>query len=147
MELHETVTACQTLRELSATLWQPEHVKRGAKLVWLDRADENMTFAAAFPTAPQDDTGVFHILEHSVLCGSERYPVKELYAELMKGSMATFMNAMTFPDKPVAVANCEKSFCDDIFAKALFHFLHYEEKKGKNNVEQNDKTNLYSDSL
>ena len=55
----------------------------------------------AFKTIPTDDTGVFHILEHSVLCGSEKYTVKEPFVELLKGSLQTFLNAMTFPDKTV----------------------------------------------
>ena len=58
-----------------------EHRKSGARLVWLERAEENKTFGIAFQTQPWDDTGIFHILEHSVLCGSERYPVKEPIVE------------------------------------------------------------------
>ena len=67
----------QRIDELEADLWQMEHRKSGARLVWLDRAEENKTFGIAFQTQPWDNTGVFHILEHSVLCASERYPVKE----------------------------------------------------------------------
>lgn len=59
------------------TLHQYTHEKTGARLCWIERAEENKTFAIAFRTIPTDDTGVFHILEHSVLCGSEKYPVKE----------------------------------------------------------------------
>ncbi len=91
----------QRIDELEANLWLMEHQKSGARLVWLERAEENKTFAIAFQTQPWDDTGVFHILEHSVLCGSKRYPVKEPFVELMKSSMNTFLNAMTFPDKTV----------------------------------------------
>ena len=91
----------QRVDELEADLWQMEHQKSGARLVWLERAEENKTFAIAFQTQPWDDTGVFHILEHSVLCGSKRYPVKEPFVELMKSSMNTFLNAMTFPDRTV----------------------------------------------
>ena len=87
------------LDELHATLHTMEHTASGAKLVWLERPDENMTFSIAFPTYPENDTGVFHILEHSVLCGSEHYPVKEPFVELLKSSLNTFLNAMTFPDK------------------------------------------------
>ena len=90
----------QRINELEADLWQMEHQKSGARLVWLERAEENKTFAIAFQTQPWDDTGVFHILEHSVLCGSERYPVKEPFVELMKSSLNTFLNAMTFPEIP-----------------------------------------------
>ncbi len=96
------------LPELSAKFHQLEHEKSGAQLVWLEWAEENKTFGIAFQTQPWDDTGVFHILEHSVLCGSERYPVKEPFVELMKSSLNTFLNAMTFPDKtfyPVSSRN------------------------------------------
>lgn len=87
------------VEELAATLWEMEHEKTGAKLIWLDRSEENKTFGIAFQTQPWDDTGVFHILEHSVLCGSEKYPVKEPFVELLKTSLKTFLNAFTFPDK------------------------------------------------
>lgn len=93
------VRSCRPLEELKAKFYEMEHEKTGAKLVWIDRPEENKTFGIAFETLPWDDTGVFHILEHSVLCGSDRYPVKEPFVELMKSSMNTFLNAMTFPDK------------------------------------------------
>lgn len=67
----------QALAELGGTLYTMEHVKSGAKLVYLERTEVNKTFGIAFQTQPWDDTGAFHILEHSVLCGSRRYPVKE----------------------------------------------------------------------
>lgn len=106
MELNTTVhgflvTAGQDVPELGAVLWELEHERTGTKLVWLERKEENKTFLIAFQTQPWDDTGVFHILEHSVLCGSERYPVKEPFVELMKSSLNTFLNAMTFPDRTV----------------------------------------------
>ena len=96
-----TVKNLRSLPELSGQLWELEHEKSGARLVWLEREDENKTFGIAFRTVPEDDTGVFHILEHSVLCGSEKYPVKDPFVELMKGSLQTFLNAITFPDKTV----------------------------------------------
>ena len=65
------------LSDVKGTLYEMQHVKTGAKLAWLDRADENKTFAIAFKTIPENDTGVFHILEHSVLNGSKKYPVRE----------------------------------------------------------------------
>lgn len=89
------------LTQLDARLHFYRHNKTGAELIWLERASENKTFSIAFQTIPEDDTGVFHILEHSVLCGSEKYPVKEPFVELLKGSLHTFLNAMTFPDKTV----------------------------------------------
>ena len=87
--------------DVDGKLWEMEHAKTGAKLAWLERDDENMTFAIGFKTIPTDSTGVFHILEHSVLCGSDKYPVKEPFVELLKSSMQTFLNAMTFNDKTV----------------------------------------------
>ena len=75
-----------------------EHERTGARLFWLDNGAENMVFSIAFRTVPEDSTGVFHILEHSLLCGSEKYPMKEPFVELLKSSMNTFLNAMTFPD-------------------------------------------------
>ncbi len=77
------------------------HEKTGAALLYFDRPDENKTFSVAFRTLPENDTGVFHILEHSVLNGSRHYPVKEPFVSLLQGSMQTFLNAMTFPDKTV----------------------------------------------
>ncbi len=85
-----------------------EHECTGAKVFWLDNGAENMVFSITFRTLPEDSTGVFHILEHSVLCGSGKYPMKEPFVELLKGSMNTFLNAMTFPDMtmyPVASRN------------------------------------------
>ena len=91
-----------------ADLYTLRHEKTQAELLYFDRADENKTFAIAFKTLPEDDTGVFHILEHSVLCGSEKFPVKEPFVNLLKTSMQTFLNAMTFGDKtlyPVLLSN------------------------------------------
>ena len=98
---HFTVRRVRELPELKAKLWELEHEKNGAQLVWLERADENKTFSIAFKTIPENDTGVFHILEHSVLCGSDKYPVKEPFVELLKSSVQTFLNAITFSDKTV----------------------------------------------
>ena len=94
--------------ELSGNTILMCHEKTGARLFWLDNGAENMVFSIAFRTIPRDNTGVFHILEHSVLCGSRKYPVKEPFVELLKSSMSTFLNAMTFPDMtmyPVASRN------------------------------------------
>lgn len=113
------------LPELSATLHEARYVKNGAELVFLEREDDNKTFAIAFKTIPEDDTGVFHILEHSVLCGSRKYPVKEPFVELLKSSLKTFLNAFTFPDKtmyPVASRN-NRDFLNliDIYMDAVLH--------------------------
>ncbi len=74
------------------------HEKTGAQLVWLDNGEDNKLFSIIFKTLPEDSTGVFHIIEHSVLCGSEKYPVKEPFVELLKSSMKTYLNASTAPD-------------------------------------------------
>ena len=103
-----TVTRVDALPEISGQAYLMRHDATGARALWLACADTNRSFSIAFKTPPVDDTGVFHILEHSVLCGSERYPVKEPFVNLLKTSMQTFLNAMTFPDKtmyPVASTN------------------------------------------
>ena len=87
--------------ELGGTLAEFVHEETGTELVWMDNGELNKLFCVAFKTLPEDDTGVFHILEHSVLCGSDKFPVKEPLVELMKSSMNTFLNAITFPDKTV----------------------------------------------
>lgn len=84
------------------------HAQTGARLLSLENDDENKVFGIAFATPPEDSTGLPHILEHSVLCGSHTYPVKEPFKELRKGSLNTFLNAFTWPDKtvyPVASQN------------------------------------------
>ncbi len=101
------------------------HAGTGAKLLSLLTEDENKSFAVSFRTPPRDSSGVAHILEHSVLCGSEKYPVKEPFVELLKGSLQTFLNALTFPDKtcyPVASTN-EQDFHNliDVYLDAVFH--------------------------
>jgi Zn-dependent M16 (insulinase) family peptidase len=80
----------------------------GAELISVINSDENKTFGAVFRTPVSDSTGIPHILEHSVLCGSRKYPIKEPFVELMKGSLNTFLNAFTYPDRtcyPVASTN------------------------------------------
>ena len=102
------VTSCKELPELDADAYVMHHRASGARLLYLACEDENKAFSIAFKTPPTDDTGVFHILEHSVLCGSAKFPVKEPFVDLIKSSMQTFLNAMTYPDKtvyPVATTN------------------------------------------
>ena len=120
-----TVTKSYKVPELSATLFEMNYDKNGATLYFLDREDENKTFAISFKTIPEDDTGVFHIIEHSVLCGSKKYLVKEPFVELLKGSLQTFLNAMTYPDKtvyPVASRN-DKDFQNlmNVYLDAVLH--------------------------
>ena len=119
------VTGLREVKELSATFVEMRHEKTGAQLIWLDRRDENKAFAIAFMTLPEDSTGVFHILEHSVLCGSDKYPVKEPFVELLKSSVQTFLNAFTYPDKtvyPVSSRN-DRDFLNliDVYLDAVLH--------------------------
>ena len=121
------VTEVREEPELKATMVRMCHEKGGADLIWLDRDDDNKTFSIAFKTIPSDNTGVFHILEHSVLNGSEKYPVKEPFVELLKSSLQTFLNAMTFPDKtmyPVSSRN-DQDFLNlmDVYLDAVLHPL------------------------
>ncbi|WP_308615803.1 insulinase family protein, partial [uncultured Enorma sp.] len=103
-----TVERTETISELDADAYVLRHKESGARLLYLACDDENKAFAIAFKTPPANSTGVFHILEHSVLCGSAKFPVKEPFVDLIKSSMQTFLNAMTYPDKtiyPVASTN------------------------------------------
>ncbi len=96
------------LKEIDGTAHVMHHSASGARLLFLENDDPEKSFSISFKTPAADDTGVFHILEHSVLCGSKRFPVKEPFVNLLKSSMQTFLNAMTFPDKtmyPVASTN------------------------------------------
>lgn len=92
------VTRMRPSEELGGTLVEMIHEKTGAELLWLDNGEDNKLFSIIFKTLPEDDTGVFHIIEHAVLCGSEKYPVKEPFVELLKSSMKTYLNASTAPD-------------------------------------------------
>lgn len=123
-----TVTRIREEKELNGRLVEMVHDKTGAELCWIDNGEVNKTFAVAFKTLPEDSTGVFHILEHSVLCGSDKYPVKEPFVDLLKSSMNTFLNAFTFPDKtmyPLSsrnkrdFLNLTAVYLDAVFAPAL----------------------------
>ena len=83
------------IEDAKGTLYMFRHVQTNAELCWLKRDDKNKTFAITFKTIPDNDTGVFHILEHSVLNGSKKYPVREPFVELLKSSLQTFLNAFT----------------------------------------------------
>ncbi len=104
-------------------LWK--HDVTGAELLSVCNDDENKSFGVSFRTPPKDSTGVAHILEHSVLCGSDKYPVKEPFVELLKSSLQTFLNALTFPDKtcyPVASCNLQDFYnLVDVYLDAVFH--------------------------
>lgn len=121
------------VNELDAVMYEMTFEKNGAKLIYLDRKDDNKTFSITFRTTPEDNTGVFHILEHSVLCGSEKFPLKEPFVDLLKSSMQTFLNAMTFLDKtmyPVCSRN-DKDFLNliDVYMDAVLHPLIYKKKE------------------
>ena len=93
------------IEEYGAKVILFRHKKTGAEIMSVTVPDENKVFGITFRTPPNDSTGIPHILEHSVLCGSRKYPVKEPFVELLKGSMNTFLNAFTYPDRtcyPVA---------------------------------------------
>ena len=119
------VTELIPLPELSGMAYVLRHVASGARALWLACDDENKSFAIAFKTPPANDKGVFHILEHSVLCGSDRFPVKEPFVNLLKTSMQTFLNALTFADKtmyPVASTNtADLENLMDVYLDAVLH--------------------------
>ena len=107
-----------------------KHRKSGARILLMENDDENKVFAIGFRTPPSDSTGVPHIMEHSVLCGSRDFPVKDPFVELVKGSLNTFLNAMTYPDKTVyPIASCnDKDFQNlmHVYMDAVFYPNIYE---------------------
>ena len=119
-----TVLRTEDCPEQHGTLTLLTHDVSGAVVLLVENEDVNKAFGIGFGTFPSDDTGVFHILEHSVLAGSEKYPVSSPFVQLLKSSMASFLNAMTFPDKtvyPFATPN-ETDFCNlmDVYLNAVF---------------------------
>ncbi len=115
------------LKEIGLTGTELIHEKSGARVICLPSDDENKVFYIAFRTPPIDDSGLPHILEHSVLCGSDKYPIKDPFMELNKSSLNTFLNAMTYPDKTIyPVASCnDKDFANlmDVYMDAVLHPL------------------------
>ncbi|QSX06628.1 insulinase family protein [Sedimentibacter sp. zth1] len=87
------------VKDVNSEVYEYEHQKTKTKLIFVKNDDTNKAFTVGFKTIPNDSTGVAHIIEHSVLCGSEKYPIKEPFVELMKSSLNTFLNAMTFSEK------------------------------------------------
>lgn len=113
------------IKELNSTARLFNHVKSGARLLYIENDDDNKVFSISFRTPPYDNTGLPHILEHSVLCGSRKFPLKEPFVELAKGSLNTFLNAMTYPDKtvyPIASRN-DKDFMNlmDVYLDAVLY--------------------------
>ena len=117
----------ENIPELNSVAKLYVHKKTGARLLSVSNDDENKVFCINFRTTPKDSTGAPHILEHSVLNGSEKYPVKEPFVELLKGSLATFVNAFTYPDKtcyPVASQNVQDFYnLIDVYMDAVLHPL------------------------
>ncbi len=118
------LTGKKEVASARATVYTLCHEKTGAQVLYSARQDDNKTFAISFETLPENHTGVFHILEHSVLNGSEKFPVKEPFVNLLQSSMQTFLNAMTFSDKtvyPVSSRN-EKDFFNlmQVYLDAVF---------------------------
>ena len=115
----------EELGSLQAKGYVLRHKKSGAHVALIKNDDDNKVFYIGFRTPPKDSTGVPHIIEHSVLCGSDKYPLKDPFVELVKGSLNTFLNAMTYPDKTVyPVASCnDKDFANlmDVYMDAVFH--------------------------
>lgn len=113
------------VEEINSTARIFHHEKSGARLLSLKNDDDNKVFSIGFRTPPSNSTGVPHIMEHSVLCGSRKFPIKDPFVELAKGSLNTFLNAMTFSDKtiyPIASRN-EKDFFNlmDVYLDAVFY--------------------------
>lgn len=123
----------QELTELNSTGYLLEHKKTKARLVLMENEDDNKVFSIGFRTPPKDSTGVAHIVEHTVLCGSKEFPLKDPFIELAKGSLNTFLNAMTYPDKTVyPVASCNaKDFQNlmHVYLDAVFYPNIYKEEK------------------
>ncbi|MGN0662571.1 MAG: insulinase family protein, partial [Faecalibacterium sp.] len=122
-----TLLHTEACPEQHGTVTVLTHDVSGASVLLVENDDNNKAFGIGFGTFPSDDTGVFHILEHSVLSGSEKYPVKSPFVQLLKSSMASFLNAMTFPDKtvyPFATPN-ETDFFNlmDVYLNAVFRPL------------------------
>ncbi|MFO7803656.1 MAG: insulinase family protein [Desulfovermiculus sp.] len=112
------------IKEVQGVVSLYRYSQNGAEVLCVENDDENKVVGVSLRTPPRDSTGVAHILEHSVLCGSRKYPLKEPFVELLKGSLQTFLNAMTFPDKtcyPVASQNSQDLLnLMDVYLDAIF---------------------------
>ncbi|OGO85702.1 MAG: hypothetical protein A2Y22_04600 [Clostridiales bacterium GWD2_32_59] len=121
------------VKDISSVCRLFEHEKTGARLLYISNDDENKVFSITFRTPPTDDTGVPHILEHSVLCGSRKFPTKEPFVELLKSSQHTYLNAATYPDKtmyPVAsMNNKDLQNLMDVYLDAVFYPNIYKKKE------------------
>ena len=124
LDLYELVEE-KKLADQNSTGYILRHKKSGARITAVSNDDENKVFYIGFRTPPEDSTGVAHIVEHTVLCGSLKFPAKDPFVELVKGSLNTFLNAMTYPDKTVyPVASCnDKDFQNlmNVYMDAVLH--------------------------
>jgi len=130
LKMNEIYSGFQLIHEeyiegIRGTARMFRHLRTKAPLLYISNDDSNKVFQIAFRTPSKNSTGVAHIIEHSVLCGSRKYPVKEPFVELVKGSLNTFLNAMTYPDKtvyPIASTN-DKDFMNlmDVYLDAVFY--------------------------
>lgn len=132
LEAYELIRT-EKLEDVKGEGFVYRHKKTGARIAVVKNGDDNKVFYIGFRTPPKDSTGVAHIVEHTVLCGSEKYPAKDPFVELAKGSLNTFLNAMTYPDKtvyPVASAN-DRDFMNliSVYMDAVFNPNIYREKK------------------
>lgn len=132
LQAYEVIEKRQ-IDDIGSMSWLLRHKKSGARIALLSNDDENKVFYIGFRTPPTDSTGVPHIIEHTVLCGSKDFPVKDPFVELVKGSLNTFLNAMTYSDKTVyPVASCnDKDFQNlmHVYLDAVFYPNIYNEKK------------------
>ena len=133
------IHSVEFIDEVQSTAYEMTHEKSGAGVFYLANDDNNKVFSVSFRTTPTDNTGVPHICEHSVLCGSRKFPLKEPFVELVKGSLNTFLNAMTFPDKtmyPVAstneqdLLNLMDVYIDAVLHPAIYHKPYILEQEG-----------------
>lgn len=128
-----TILEKREIKDIDSVSYLLKHNKTGARVALLSNNDDNKVFYIGFRTPPTDSTGVAHIIEHTVLCGSDKYPLKDPFIELAKGSLNTFLNAMTYPDKTIyPVASCnDKDFQNlmDVYLDAVFHPNIYHEEK------------------
>ena len=138
MEINEIysgfkLTRIKELKDIDGIIYEFKHLKSEASLVYLKTDDTNKCFSIGFKTPPEDSTGICHIIEHSLLCGSKKYPVKEPFVNLIKGSMASFLNAMTASDctvYPIASQN-DKDFDNlmSVYLDAVFAPLSIKDPK------------------
>ena len=120
------------LHDIKSLAYVFEHIQTKAKLIKLQNEDDNKVFCIGFRTPPKDSTGVCHIIEHTVLNGSKKYKTREPFMDMLKSSLQTFLNAMTYPDKtiyPIASRNT-KDFHNlmDVYLDAVFYPKIYQEK-------------------